>query len=266
MTVRIRPWLAAFVGLVYLLLHLPVAVLIAFSFNASRFSAAWTGFTLDWYRQLMERDDLLRATERSLVVGVIATVLATAFGTLLALALARHRIPGRRAVEALLYAPVVTPEVVAGISLLMLFAFLELPLGLGTIIMAHATFSLPFVLIVVLARLSGMDASLEEAAMSLGADELATFRRVTLPQLAPGVLAAALLAFTLSFDDFVITSLVAGRGSSTLPMMVYSMVRRNVDPTVNAISAIIVAVTTLLVLAAERLTQPRRAEAQDEPV
>jgi spermidine/putrescine transport system permease protein len=254
---RIRPGLAAFVAVVYLLLHLPVAILIAFSFNRSRFSAGWTGFTLDWYRRLLEREDLLRAAGRSLFVGVTATVIATVVGTLLALALSRHRIQGRRTVEALLYAPVVTPEVVAGVSLLMLFAFLGIPLGLGTIVRAHATFSLPFVVIVVLARLSGMDRSLEEAAMILGANDLSTFRRVTLPQLAPGMLAAALLAFTLSFDDFVITSFVAGPGSSTLPMMVYSMVRRNVDPTVNAISAIIVVVTTLLIIAAERLRRGR---------
>jgi spermidine/putrescine transport system permease protein len=143
----------------------------------------------------------------------------------------------------------------------MLFAFLGIPLGLGTIVLAHATFSLPFVVIVVLARLSGMDRSLEEAAMILGANDLSTFRRVTLPQLAPGVLAAALLAFTLSFDDFVITSFVAGPGSSTLPMMVYSMVRRNVDPTVNAISAITVVVTTVLVVAAERLNRPHEGRA-----
>ena len=147
-----------------------------------------------------------------------------------------------------------TPQVVAGVSLLMLFAFAGIPLGLGTVVLAHATFCLPFVVIVVLARLAGMDQSLEEAAMILGADELATFRRITLPQLAPGVLAAALLAFTLSIDDFVITSFVAGPGSSTLPMLVYSMVRRNIDPTVNAISAILVVVTTVLVLAAGRLS------------
>ncbi len=256
MTGRVSPALAVFVAAVYLLLHLPVAILIAFSFNASRFSAAWTGFTLDWYRRLVEREDLLRAVGRSLLVGVAATVVATLIGTRLALALARHRVRGKRAIEALLYAPVVTPEVVTGVSLLMLFAFLDTPLGLGTIVLAHATFSLPFVVIVVLARLAGMDRSLEDAAMILGADELSTFRRITLPQLAPGVLAAALLAFTLSFDDFVITSFVAGPGASTLPMMVYSMVRRNVDPTVNAISTTIVVVTTVLIIAAERLRRP----------
>jgi spermidine/putrescine transport system permease protein len=174
-----------------------------------------------------------------------------------------HRLRARRSIEALLYAPVVTPEVVVGVSLLMLFAAAGIPLGLGTVVLAHATFSLPFVVIVVLARLAGMDRSLEEAALILGANELATFRRVTLPLLAPGVTAGALLAFTLSVDDFVITSFVAGPGSSTLPMVVYSMVRRNVEPTVNAISAIVVIVTAALVLAAERLR--RTGSGRGEP-
>jgi len=262
MSMRVRAALPLFVGAVVLLLHLPVLVLVGFSFNRSRFSATWTGFTLEWYRRLLEREDLLRALGRSLFVGVAATVIATVAGTLLALALGRYGLRGRRAVEALLYAPVVTPEIVVGVSLLMFFALVGLPLGLGSIVLAHATFCLPFVVIVMLARLAGMDRSLEEAAMALGANQLSAFRRVTLPQLAPGILAAALLAFTLSFDDFVITSFVAGPGSSTLPMVVYSMVRRNVDPTVNAISAIIVGVTTSLVLVAQRVNRP--AEVVDE--
>jgi len=262
MSMRVRAALPLFVGAVVLLLHLPVLVLVGFSFNRSRFSATWTGFTLEWYRRLLEREDLLRALGRSLFVGVAATVIATVAGTLLALALGRYGLRGRRAVEALLYAPVVTPEIVVGVSLLMFFALVGLPLGLGSIVLAHATFCLPFVVILMLARLAGMDRSLEEAAMALGANELSAFRRVTLPQLAPGILAAALLAFTLSFDDFVITSFVAGPGSSTLPMVVYSMVRRNVDPTVNAISAIIVGVTTSLVLVAQRVNRP--AEVVDE--
>jgi spermidine/putrescine transport system permease protein len=262
-TARVRPGLATVVAAVYLFLHLPVVILIAFSFNRSRFSAEWTGFTLEWYRRLLERDDLLRAAGRSLLVALAATAIATAVGTLLALGLARHRLRARRSIEALLYAPVVTPEVVVGVSLLMLFAAAGIPLGLGTVVLAHATFSLPFVVIVVLARLAGMDRSLEEAALILGANELATFRRVTLPLLAPGVAAGALLAFTLSVDDFVITSFVAGPGSSTLPMVVYSMVRRNVEPTVNAISAIVVIVTAALVLAAERLR--RTGSGRGEP-
>ncbi|HEY6947519.1 MAG TPA: ABC transporter permease, partial [Gemmatimonadales bacterium] len=232
-------WLVALVTTVYAFLHLPILVLVAFSFNASKFSVEWTGFSLEWYRRLLERDDILRALRTSLVVGVLATVIATLFGTLLALGLARHRFRGRRALEALLYVPIVTPEIVAGISLLILYVLIGLPLGLATITIAHVAFCVSFVVVVVLARLEGMDESLEEAALILGADEITTFWRVTVPQLWPGILSAALLAFTMSFDDFVITSLVAGPGSSTLPLVVYSMVRRNIEPSINAISTLI---------------------------
>lgn len=258
MTRRVPRPLAGFTLLVYLLLHLPVLVLILFSFDRSRFSVAWTGFTVEWYRRLGERADILRALEASLIVGVASTLIATALGTLVALALARHPFRGRRLYEGLLYLPIVTPEIVVGISLLVFFAALKVPLGLVTITIAHVAFSLPFVAVVVLARLQGMDRSLEEAALSLGADELTAFRRVTLPQLWPGIVAAALLAFTLSFDDFVITFFVSGVGSTTLPLLVYSMVRRSIEPTVNAISTIILVVTTALVYAADRLTRVNR--------
>jgi spermidine/putrescine transport system permease protein len=257
MTRRTPGWVLAVAGAVYLLLHLPVLVLVLFSFNASRYSVAWTGFTLEWYRRLAERTDLLRGLRASLIVGTISTVVATVFGTLLALALARRRFPGRRALEGLLYLPVVTPEIVAGISLLSLFVLLRVPLGLATITVAHIAFSVAFVAVVVRARLEGMDGSLEEAAMILGADELTAFRTVTVPRLWPGIVAGALLAFTMSFDDYVITSLVAGPGSSTLPVVVYGMVRRNVEPTVNAISTLILLGTSLLIWLATRLTRER---------
>jgi spermidine/putrescine transport system permease protein len=250
-------WVVSLAGIVYLLLHLPVLVLVVFSFNASRYSVSWTGFTFDWYRRLAERSDLIQGLQRSLVVGVLATLIATLFGTLLALALARRRVPGKRPLEALLYLPIVTPEIVAGISLLVLFVALGIPLGIGTITIAHIAFNIAFVAVVVRARLSGMDRSLEEAAQSLGADELTAFRTVTVPQLWPGILAGALLAFTLSFDDYVITSLVAGSGSSTLPIVVYSMVRRNIEPTVNAISTLILLVTSGIIWLAARLTRER---------
>ena len=249
----------AVVGMVYLFLHLPALVLVVFSFNASKFSVQWTGFTLAWYRRLLERPDILRGLRLSLVVGAASTVIATVLGTLIALALARHLVRGRRVYEGLLYVPVVTPEIVVGISLLMLFALAGISLGVGTIIIAHVAFSISFVVIVVLARLSGMDRSLEEAAMMLGADEITAFRRVTVPQLWPGILAAALLAFTMSFDDYVITSFVSGSGSSTLPVVVYGMVRRTVEPSVNAISALILVVTTVLMTAADRLGRSRPA-------
>ena len=250
-------WLVGLVAAVYAFLHLPILVLVAFSFNASKFSVEWTGFSLEWYRRLLERDDILRGLRASLVVGVLATVIATLLGTLLALGLARHRFRGRRVLEALLYVPIVTPEIVAGISLLILYVLVGLPLGLVTITIAHVAFCISFVVVVVLARLEGMDESLEEAALILGADEITTFRRVTVPQLWPGIVSAALLAFTLSFDDFVITSLVAGPGSSTLPLVVYSMVRRNIEPSINAISTLILLVTTLLIYLADRYGRQR---------
>jgi spermidine/putrescine transport system permease protein len=259
MTRRSPGWVLAAAGAVYLFLHLPVLVLVVFSFNASKYSVAWTGFTLDWYRRLAERPDLLRGLQASLIVGSISTVVATAFGTLVALGLARRRLPGRRALEGFLYLPIVTPEIVAGISLLSLFVLLGVPLGLGTITIAHIAFNIAFVAVVVRARLDGMDRSLEEAALILGADELTAFRTVTLPLLWPGVLAGALLAFTMSFDDYVITSLVAGAGSSTLPIVVYGMVRRNVEPSVNAISTLILAGTSLLIWLADRLARTRPA-------
>jgi spermidine/putrescine transport system permease protein len=252
-------WLGVLVALVYGFLHLPVLILMAFSFNASRFSVAWTGFTLGWYRELLERPDLLRGLRLSLVVGLTSTAIATLCGTLLALALARYRFRGRRGVEGLLYVPLVTPEIVVGISLLTLFAAAGLSLGVPTIIIAHVAFSISFVTVIVRARLAGMDRSLEEAALILGADELSTFVRVTLPQLGPGIAAGALLAFILSFDDYVITSFVAGSGSSTLPVVVYGMVRRTIEPSVNAISTVILVVTSVLIYLADRLSRRRAA-------
>lgn len=243
--------------LCYAFLHLPVLVLAVFSFNRSRFTVEWTGFTLEWYRRVFERPDILAALKLSLVVGLISTLLATTLGTLIALALARYRFRGRTLYEALLYVPIVSPEVVVGVSLLTLFAAAGIPLGLTTITIAHTAFSISFVVVVVLARLRGMDRHLEEAAQNLGADEFTTFWRVTLPLLRPGILAGALLAFTMSFDDFVITFFVAGVGSTTLPLLVYSMVRRAIEPSINAISTIIVVVTTLTIVFADRYMKVR---------
>lgn len=259
MTGRLPRWLGAIVALVYLFLHLPLLVLMVFSFNASRFSVEWTGFTLEWYRQLLERPDILAGLRVSLIVGVISTAVATVLGTLLALALGRGRFRGRGALESLLYVPLVTPEIVAGISLLVLFAGLKIALGITTIVIAHVAFSVSFVTVVVLARLAGMDRSLEEAALILGADEWTAFFRVTLPQLLPGVTSGALLAFILSFDDYVITSFVAGSGTSTLPVVVYGMVRRNIDPAINAISTLVLVFTTLLIWLADRAGRERLA-------
>jgi spermidine/putrescine transport system permease protein len=254
---RLPRWLIGITLAVYAFLHLPLLVLVAFSFNNSKFSASWVGFTLDWYYRLLERPDIMRGLKASLIVGGVSTVISAVLGTLVALALARHRFRGRTALEGFLYVPIVTPEIVVGISLLILFALVKIPLGLTTIIIAHVAFCLSFVVIVVLARLEGMDQNLEEAAMILGADEVTTFWKVTVPQLWPGILAGALLAFTMSFDDFVITSFVSGSGSSTLPIVVYGMVRRNIEPSINAISTIILLVTTALIYLADRLAREK---------
>jgi len=245
-------WLSAYVTVVLLFLHLPLLILMAFSFNASRYSVEWTGFTLAWFQGLLDRPDILSGLRNSLVVGVSSTVISTTLGTMLALALARHRFRGRTALESLLYVPLVTPEIVVGISLLVLFAAMGLRLGIATIVLAHVAFSISFVTVVVRARLAGMDDHLEEAAMTLGAGPWRSFRRVTLPLIMPGVVAGALLAFTLSFDDYVITSFVSGSGSSTLPVVIYGMVRRNIDPTVNAVSTVVLLVTTLLIYLSDR--------------
>jgi spermidine/putrescine transport system permease protein len=217
--------------------------------------------TLDWYRRLLHRSDLLIALRTSLVVGVTATVVSTGLGTLAALALGRQRSRTMGAIESLLVLPIVTPEVVAGISLLVLFSAAGVHLGLVTVIIAHATFCLPFTILVVLARLRGMDRSLEDAALTLGADEITTFRRVTVPLLLPGIIAAALLAFTLSFDDFIVTFFTAGPGTSTLPLVIYGMVRRTVEPTVNSLSALLVIGTTLLLVVTQRWTGRYAGEA-----
>jgi spermidine/putrescine transport system permease protein len=255
MTTRIPRWLLVVTGAVYFFLHLPVFVLVMFSFNDSKFSVDWQGFTLQWYQRLLERPDILQGLKASLIVGLAATVISALLGTLLALALARQRFRGRRAWEGFLYVPIVTPEIVVGISLLLLFALLKFPLGLTTITIAHVAFCISFVVVVVLARLHGMDQNLEEAAMILGADEITTFWKITVPQLWPGILSGALLAFTMSFDDFVITSFVSGPGSSTLPIVVYGMVRKNVEPSINAISTIILVVTAILIYLADRLSR-----------
>jgi len=236
----------------YVFLYLPVLVLIAFSFNASRFSVAWEHFTLDWYLKLIRDPLVLDALKNSIIVAIPAMILSTIIGTLTAYALYRHRFRGKTLFDGVLFLPIVTPEIVVGISLVIFFSMIRLNLGLTTIIIAHVAFDIPFVMLIVRARLQGMDRTLEEAAMDLGADEWTTFFRVTIPQLRPGIIAAALLAFTLSFEDFVITFFVAGVGSTTLPVKIYSMVRLGISPKINALSALIVVFSIVLISVADR--------------
>lgn len=247
-----RRFLAAHTALVYLFLYLPIAVLVAFSFNEARQTAVWEGFTLDWYRELAGDARLLRSVRNSLLVGGLTTAASTVLGTLAALAL-DQRFRGRRSTEVVLFLPVILPEVVLGAALLTFFGTVEMRLSLWTVVIAHVVFCVSYVAIVVRARLAGLDPSLEEAARDLGAGPFETFRRVTLPLILPGVIASALLVFTLSIDDYVVTSFVAGAGATTLPLHIYSMLKLGVTPEVNAVSTLLLALTMVLIVLAQRL-------------
>ena len=252
MTRRLLPATAT---AVYAFLHLPLLVLAVFSFNSSRFTL-WQGFSLHWYRAALQDQQLVDATLNSLLIAVVATAAATVIGTLCAYALWKRDVP---VITMSLSLSLVTPEIVAGISLLALFQWVfrvfSFQLGLHTVILAHVSFCISFVVIVVLARLRTFDSSLEEAALDLGATEWQAFHRVTLPNLVPAIVSAALLAFTISFDDYVIASLVAGVDSETLPMVLYAIARRGANPVVNAISTVIVLGLGVLIMASERLKE-----------
>jgi spermidine/putrescine transport system permease protein len=248
-----RRALPVYAACAYLFLHLPLAILAIFSVNSSRFSL-WEGLSWRWYRALLADRDLLESAGNSLSIAVAATVLATIAGTLAAYALWKK---ASAWLAGSLYLSLVTPEIVTGISLLAffqwIFRYLHLRLGMHTVILAHVSFSLAYVVLVIIARLRNFDPSLEEAALDLGATEFGAFYRVTLPYLAPAIAAAAMLAFTVSIDDYVITSLVAGVDSRTLPMVIYAMARRGVNPVLNAVSTLVVAGLGTLILISERL-------------
>jgi spermidine/putrescine transport system permease protein len=239
--------------LIYLFLYAPIFVLMFFSFNSSRSTQVWTGFSTRWYGELLRDETVLDAFRTSIIVGVTATAIATVIGTLTALALSRYRFRGQSFADSAIYAATVMPEIVVGVSLLVFFVAIQFALGITTIIIAHVAFTISFVTIVVRARLSGMDRSVEEAAQDLGASPVQTFWRVTLPLILPGVMAGALLAFTLSFDDFVITFFVAGVGSSTLPLKIYSMIKFGVSPVINALSTVVLVATIILIFGGSRI-------------
>lgn len=238
---------------IYLFLYAPIAVLVIFSFNRSRLSARWLGFTTEWYAALWRNDQIFQSLLNSLIVAFAVTIVCVGFGTLAALVMARARLHGRGWLDALVYLPLVIPEIVIAVAMVIFFALLHFDLSLWTIIVAHITFCISYVIIVVGARLAGMDRSLEEAALDLGANEWTAFFRVTLPIAAPGVLSAALLVFTTSFDDYLITSFVSGVGSTTLPLQIYSMLKRGITPEINAVSTAILLATVPLVYIAQRL-------------
>jgi spermidine/putrescine transport system permease protein len=228
-------------------------ILAVFSFNNSRFTV-WQGFSLHWYSALAQDRELIESAVNSLIIALVATALSTVIGTLAAYALWKR---GSVWISGSMYLSLVTPEIITGVSLLAffqwIFRYLNLRLGIHTVILAHAGFSLAYVVVVILARLRTFDPALEEAALDLGATELGAFRSVVVPFLAPAIAAAAMLAFTVSIDDYVITSLVAGVDSQTLPMTIYALARRGVNPMLNAVSTIIVVILGVMVLVSERL-------------
>lgn len=245
---RASGWLRVNATVVFVFLYLPIVVLVIFSFSASRYSAVWGGFSLEWYAKLSENARVLQALGNSVIVAASATLVAAALGTLAAIGLERARFRGRRLLQTLMYLPVVMPEIVLGIALLIMFVLvLAVPLGLTTITIAHSVFGTAYVALIVRARLQGLDAQLEDAARDLGANSWQVFHRVTLPLIWPGVLGGALLVFTLSFDDFVVAFFVTGPGASTLPIEIYSMVKRGVTPEINALATLILLFSVVLI-------------------
>ena len=246
-------WLSAYALIVYAFLFAPIVVLIIFSFNKARRGLVWQGFTLDWYPKLFSNGELLDALTVTLEVALVAVIVSTVIGSLLGLGLARLTFRGRGATETLLLVPMLTPEIVMGLSLLLFFLQLFDAHGsLAQLWIAHITFCVSYVAVVVRARAANMDPRLEEAARDLGASAWGAFVHVTLPLILPAVIAGGLLAFSLSFDDYVVTTFNSGVGSSTLPLYIYGKIKFGVTPEINAISTIIVAVTAIAILIAWR--------------
>lgn len=262
MLTRFNAFNAVSLALGIAFLHLPIALLVVFSFNESKLVTVWGGFSLKWYGELLHNEALLGAAWVSLKVAVTSSTLATVLGTLAGLALARYpRFAGRALFAGMVSAPLVMPEVITGLALLLTFVGLSLDRGFTTITLAHVTFTMCFVTMVVKARLAGFDRSVEEAAMDLGCSPFKTFFVITLPLIAPAVASGWLLAFTLSLDDLVISSFTTGPGATTLPMLIYSQARLGVNPQINAVSTLLLGVISAAVLLAtvlETRAQRRR--------
>jgi spermidine/putrescine transport system permease protein len=274
MSSRRSPYLTLTAILVYAFLYLPIVLLVVFAFNSSRQNIQFEGIVnrdpcgpFYWFCQLFQNEDAMDATWNTLRIAVVSTLISTVLGTMAALALQRHRFRLKLFAETSLYIPIVIPEIVMGIGILVLFNAVfrfvnttfdlapaqRLALGIGTVIVSHTAFSIPFVTLTVRARLHSFDRAVEEAAADLGANEWTTFRRVTLPLIMPGVLAGAMLAFTLSLDDFIITFFASGPGSTTLPIYVYGLLRRTVTPEVNALSTMWILVVFAALLLSNRV-------------
>lgn len=236
--------------LVYAFLYIPLIIIVVYSFNDSKLNAEWVGFTLDWYKTLFNNEEMLLAARNSLIIAVSASILATVLGTMAGLAIHRYKL---KVLPILAFTPVAMPEILLGVSLLLFFLqVMNLTLGMVSIIIAHTTFCIGFVAIIVRARLQGMDESIFEAARDLGASPWQTFRYVTFPLIRPSIIAGALMSFTLSIDDFVITFFTKGVGDPILPIQIYTMIKVAVTPEVNAISTLLMLLTLGMIILANR--------------
>ena len=249
-------WLYTF--LVYVFMYLPIIVVIVFSFNKGRF-AIWTGFDLKWYKLMLGNKEIINAAINSLILAVSASTIATIFGSIMALVLTRYRFVGRRILNGSVYLLTVSPDIVMGISLLIIFILIKVPLGFTTLLISHVVLCTPFVVVTLMGRIQKLDEDLVAAARDLGASEIKAFVHVIFPLLLPAVAAGWLLSFTLSMDDVLISFFVQGSGFEILPLRIYSMVKLGVKPDINALSTIMFAITVILVLAAQFLLRTRRS-------
>ena len=244
---------ATWTGFVLLFFYLPIAILILFSFNESRLNVVFTGFTLKWYTALLDDHVLVRSLQNSLIVAVATTLASVLLGTAGAFLLHRFRYRGSGLLETLIFLPMIVPEVILGVSLLILFVTIGLQLGYATIVISHVTFCAPFVMAAVQARLAGLDPSLEEAALDLGATPPQAFGKVLVPYLMPAIVSGALMSFTLSLDELIVTYFTASARTRTLPLEIFGRVKKGLDPSLNAISTVFVAFTVCAVFATEAL-------------
>ncbi|WP_409158261.1 spermidine/putrescine ABC transporter permease PotC [Pectobacterium sp. B2J-2] len=246
-----------FMSIIYAYLYIPVVILIVNSFNQARFGINWQGFTLDWYRLLMNNDSLLQAAQHSLIMAVFSATFATLIGSLTAVALYRYRFRGKSFVGGMLFVVMMSPDIVMAISLLVLFMLLGISLGFWSLLFSHITFCLPFVVVTVYSRLKGFDVRMLEAARDLGASEVIILRKIILPLAMPAVAASWLLSFTLSMDDVVVSSFVTGPAYEILPLKIYSMVKVGVSPEVNALATILLILSLVLVLSSQLILRDR---------
>lgn len=255
-----------YMGLIMAFLYAPIAVLIVFSFNSSKSRALWTGFTLDWYKKMFTNEMILSSLANTLIIAIISTIIATIIGTLAAIGINAMNRWVKSLVLNITYMPIINPEIVTGVSLMLLFVFvrdrLGLPIEMGflTLVLAHVTFSIPYVILNVLPKLSQMDNNIYNAALDLGCNPAMAFIKVVIPEIMPGIISGFLMAFTFSIDDFIISYFVSGTTFSTLPITIYAMTRKKVSPEINALSTVVFIVVMLVLIASNYVDAKREAE------